>query len=351
MPQETLDRLDREFAEYATVGSQIIVAAALGVPQLPPVHISLGEQGIIAGEWERIRRDLFDVFHLRTDAPVDLPPLTPRQLGEFIANQPINQAGEQVCLAGVGGTPTWLVHGADGEVNWYLKHLQGLPAPLIGLRAPGWYGAPTPPTVEDLAAGYLAQVRATQPSGPYRIAGYCSGAVVAVVMANLLERQGETVDRMFFVDPDLRHTPISRREAVMFRLHQLKRRPEPVARLLQRPASETTLAHALARLENPDPHRDPVQRQLYRGLAVVADLLGLSGGTLAPVTTTATAWFTDSHLTALAQDKDKVLAHLGTIFDDLDIRHESSHTEVFATAAFQDWFTRYAGAEGHTATG
>lgn len=350
MSRESLDRLNREFAEYATVGSQIVVAEALGVPQLPPLHIALGEQGIIEGEWKRIARDLFDIFQLRTDA-AELRPLTPGQLGQLIADQPINQAGPQVCLAAANGTPTWLVHGADGEVNWFLKHLDGvgLPAPLIGLRAPGWYDEPTPPTVEELAARHLAQVREIQPTGPYRIAGYCAGAVVAVVMANLLVQQGETVDRMFFVDPDLRHASVSRREAVMFRLHQLKRRPEPVARLLRRPAAETPFAQVLARLADPSPHHDPVQRQLYRGLAVVADLLTLTGGTLAPVATTATAWFTDSYLTAITQHKDRVLAHLDTMFDDLDIRHSPLHTEVFATAEFQEWFTHYAAVGDHTA--
>lgn len=276
---------------------------------------------------------------------------TPEQIGALIAETPINRPGPQVRIGADGGPPTWLVHGADGEVSWFLKHLDGIgaPTPLIGLRAPGWYDQPTPGTVEELAAQYVDQLRAGQPTGPYRLAGYCAGAVIAVAMANLLARQGETIERMFFVDPDLRHAPAPRREAVMFRLHQLKRRPEPAARLLRKPATEAPLARVLARMDDPTPHHDPVERQLYRGLGVVADLIGLTGGTLTPVDTTATAWFTDTYLTAIAEHRERVLTHLGTMFDGgVDIRRSSSHTEVFATAEFRDWFIRHGAAEGHT---
>ncbi|MGW1060772.1 thioesterase domain-containing protein [Micromonospora rubida] len=344
--------MSSEFADYATVGSQMVVAEAMGLLQLPPIQVTLGELGIIDAEWERIRRDLFEIFHLRVD-PAELSVLTPAQLGQFIADQPINRPGPQLRLAGGSGTATWLVHGADGEVNWFLKHLDGigLPTPLIGLRAPGWYDEPTPASIEELAVRYSDQVRAAQPAGPYRLAGYCAGAVIAVAMANLLEGQGETVDRMFFIDPDLRHLAASRRDAVMFRLHQLKRRPEPAARLLRKPATETPLAQVLERMDDPRPHQDPMERVLYRGLGVVADLIGLTGGsTLAPVTTTATAWFTDSYLTSIAESKDKVMAHLATMFSGgVDIRYSSSHTEIFATSEFRDWLIQYAEAESHNA--
>ncbi|MEH0971306.1 thioesterase domain-containing protein [Micromonospora sp. CPCC 205546] len=351
MSQDVLNRLTREFADYAALGTQIVVAEAMGLPQLPPPHVTLGELGVIESEWNRIRRDLGDIFHLRADAAT-LAGLTAEQIGRAIAEQPVNRPGPQVRLGGDGSSPTWLVHGADGEVSWFLKHLEDvdLPAPVVGLRAPGWYDEPTPATVEQLAAAYVEQVRAAQPSGPYRLAGYCAGAVVAVAMANLLRQQGEAVDRMFFVDPDLRHASAPRREAVMFRVHQLKRRPEPAARLLRKPATETPLAQVLARMDDPRPHHDPVERQFYRGLGVVADLLGLTGGTLAPVATTATAWFTDSYLTAIAEHREKVLAHLDTMFEGgVDIRHSASHTEVFATAEFRDWFIRHGAAEDRTA--
>ncbi|WP_176733656.1 thioesterase domain-containing protein [Micromonospora peucetia] len=344
--------MSNEFADYATVGSQMVVAEAMGLLQLPPTNVTLGDLGIIGAEWERIQRDLFEIFHLRVD-PTALSVLTPAQLGQFIADQPINRPGPQLRLADGSGTATWLVHGADGEVSWFLKHLDGigLPTPLIGLRAPGWYDEPTPASIEELAARYSDQVRAAQPTGPYRLAGYCAGAVIAVAMANLLESQGETVERMFFIDPDLRHEPASRRDAVMFRLHQLKRRPEPAARLLRKPATETTLAQVLERMADPRPHQDPVERVLYRGLGVVADMIGLTGGdTLTPVASTATAWFTDSYLTSIAESKDKVMAHLATMFSGgVDIRYSPSHTEIFATTEFRDWLIQYAAAETHNA--
>lgn len=351
MPQDSLSRLSSEFADYATVGSQIVIAEAMGLLQLPPIHVTLGELGIIDGEWERIRRDLFEIFHLRAD-PAALSVLTPAQLGQFIADQPINRPGPQLRLAGKRHR---VVAGARrrrrGELVPQAPRRDRVADPLIGLRAPGWYDEPTPASIEELAVRYTDQIRAAQPTGPYRLAGYCAGAVIAVAVANLLEGQGETVERMFFIDPDLRHLAASRRGAVMFRLHQLKRRPEPAARLLRKPATETPLAQVLERMDDPRPHQDPMERVLYRGLGVVADLIGLTGGdTLAPVSTTATAWFTDSYLTSIAESKDKVMAHLATMFSDgVDIRYSSSHTEIFATSEFRDWLIQYAEAESHNA--
>ena len=51
-------------------------------------------------------------------------------------------------------------------------------------------GTPVPPSVEAMAAAQLDVVRALQPRGPYRLAGYCNGGLVAYEIARRLREAG-----------------------------------------------------------------------------------------------------------------------------------------------------------------
>jgi amino acid adenylation domain-containing protein len=57
------------------------------------------------------------------------------------------------------------------------------------------------PTLAALAAIHLAELRAVQPHGPWRLAGYSFGGLVAFEMAQQLRRAGETVELLFLLDP------------------------------------------------------------------------------------------------------------------------------------------------------
>ena len=72
-----------------------------------------------------------------------------------------------------------------------------LPAdqPVYALQAAGLYGGRAPQTeVKDMAALYLDEIATVQPQGPYRIGGYCFGALVAYEMAAQLQSRGEEVE-------------------------------------------------------------------------------------------------------------------------------------------------------------
>ena len=45
-----------------------------------------------------------------------------------------------------------------------------------------------------MAAHYLEAIRTVQPTGPYRLGGYCYGGVVAFEMASQLRAAGEAVE-------------------------------------------------------------------------------------------------------------------------------------------------------------
>ena len=92
--------------------------------------------------------------------------------------------------------PIFCVHGGAGTIlhlQPLAKHL-GTSQPFYGLQAQGLYGgAPPLLTVEEMARHYLSEMRSVQQQGPYYLAGYCFGTIVAFEIAQLLRREGEDV--------------------------------------------------------------------------------------------------------------------------------------------------------------
>jgi len=70
----------------------------------------------------------------------------------------------------------------------------GTDQPLYGLQAQGLTDdRPPHERVEDMATEYLQAIRTVQPAGPYQLAGWSLGGLVAFEMAQQLTRAGETV--------------------------------------------------------------------------------------------------------------------------------------------------------------
>ena len=68
--------------------------------------------------------------------------------------------------------------------------------------------------LEDLARTHVEGIRSIQPRGPYRLAGYSFGGLIALEIAQQLRRAGETIELLFLLDPsepfttgDTRHLP------------------------------------------------------------------------------------------------------------------------------------------------
>ena len=57
-----------------------------------------------------------------------------------------------------------------------------------------------PDSVEQLAVGYVQRIRALQPEGPYRLAGYSFGGVLAYEIAQQLESDGEKIETVIMYD-------------------------------------------------------------------------------------------------------------------------------------------------------
>ncbi|MBN8246184.1 MAG: amino acid adenylation domain-containing protein, partial [Verrucomicrobia bacterium] len=56
-------------------------------------------------------------------------------------------------------------------------------------------------SMADLAEIHLKGIRAVQPRGPYRLAGYSFGGLIALEIAHQLRRNGEEVELLFLLDP------------------------------------------------------------------------------------------------------------------------------------------------------
>ena len=102
------------------------------------------------------------------------------------------------------GAPTlYFVHPAGGALFWYLellKHLgQGFNA--YGLQGHGLYGDQTPLTsIAEMAQVYVAAIKVHQPVGPYTLAGYSMGGVIAFEVAQQLRAHGDMVADLFLLD-------------------------------------------------------------------------------------------------------------------------------------------------------
>ncbi|MFB4309162.1 amino acid adenylation domain-containing protein [Actinomadura sp. GTD37] len=121
------------------------------------------------------------------------------------AGEPEDRLGFEVLLpirAGGARPPVFFVHPAGGLSWGYLqfqRHL-GPDQPIYGLQARAFTQSELPGSVEEMAADYLEQIRAVRPSGPYHLAGWSLGGLVAYEMAVRLQDAGERVGLLALID-------------------------------------------------------------------------------------------------------------------------------------------------------
>ncbi|HEY3778291.1 MAG TPA: amino acid adenylation domain-containing protein [Rhizomicrobium sp.] len=102
--------------------------------------------------------------------------------------------------------PLFLVHALFGNVLQYLDLAGRLQTdrPIYGLQARGADTRQAPhQTVAEMAAAYLDDIRAVQPQGPYALAGYSFGGLIAYEMACRLREAGEQVDLLALIETNV----------------------------------------------------------------------------------------------------------------------------------------------------
>ena len=94
------------------------------------------------------------------------------------------------------GTPLFLVHEVSGEVIYAppLTHHIDSSIPVYGLVDIPLGAATYHTTMYAKAKQFVRTIRAVQPHGPYRIAGWCLGGIIAYEIATQLIGEDETVE-------------------------------------------------------------------------------------------------------------------------------------------------------------
>ncbi|KAF2837388.1 acetyl-CoA synthetase-like protein [Patellaria atrata CBS 101060] len=90
--------------------------------------------------------------------------------------------------------PLWLIHSGVGEILVFLPLTQHLPSrPIYALHAHGFDGEPPFPSIAAAVETYYAAIKRRQPHGPYAIAGYSYGGMLAFELGKQLEAEGAEV--------------------------------------------------------------------------------------------------------------------------------------------------------------
>lgn len=99
--------------------------------------------------------------------------------------------------------PLYMVHGAGLNVllfNTLAMHMDD-DQPVYGLQAKGLDGVEEPlGSIEEIAAHYIDAIMTQNPNGPYALAGYSFGGIIAYEMARQLETLGKEVKVLAMFD-------------------------------------------------------------------------------------------------------------------------------------------------------
>jgi acetoacetyl-CoA synthetase len=149
---------------------------------------------------------------------------TARSLVALIAEQSRPEASCLILLKpGTATAPLFIAHGLGGSVMELRQVANGIDTDraVYGIEARGLDGVAEPlDSIEDMADVYIQAMRQIQPAGPYHLAGFSFGGLVAFEMAQQLLRAHEDVAFLALLDsfPHTRYWPVRARIASWRRL-------------------------------------------------------------------------------------------------------------------------------------
>lgn len=128
---------------------------------------------------------------------------TIRQVAQRLQTMDIQAQPVVKMNPGGGQTPIFLFHGDYNGGGLYAARLAkflGEDQPLFVVAPHDLGKEPVPLPVQEMAADRLPLLLNAQPKGPYRLAGYCLGGLIAFEMARLLIAAGEKVEMVGMID-------------------------------------------------------------------------------------------------------------------------------------------------------
>jgi len=174
-------------------------------------------------------------FGVRLPLPTLFQAPTLEALGEVLTREVLSRAVQPrrtspkpistlVPLRASGSKPPlFCIHPDHGLVLFYQALANRLPPdqPIYGLQAVGVDGEEAPlSSLEAMAARYIKDIRRFQPHGPYHLAGYSLGGVLAAEMARQLHADGESAGLLALFDA---YAPVAYQQNLIDkpRLHRL----------------------------------------------------------------------------------------------------------------------------------
>jgi acetoacetyl-CoA synthetase len=119
--------------------------------------------------------------------------------------------------------PLFFAHSMSGTVMelWALAREMDCPGVVYGIQGRGLREGEVPGScLEDVAADYVEQIRTVQPHGPYALAGFSMGGLIALEIAQQLLQCGEKVELLALLDTQLDEQCLTMQD---WTLHQLRR--------------------------------------------------------------------------------------------------------------------------------
>jgi non-ribosomal peptide synthetase component F/thioesterase domain-containing protein len=153
----------------------------------------LGAHSLLAAQ---LVSEVEKAFGRKIDLSTLLTAPTIEQLARHLRSKEATEHSSLVPIRPSGSKPPlFCVHGGGGHVLRFRAMAGRLDAdqPFYGLRSPEVDGAVKKVTVEELAVGYIRDIRSLQSHGPYNLSGASFGGLVAYEMATQLVAQGEQV--------------------------------------------------------------------------------------------------------------------------------------------------------------
>jgi len=124
------------------------------------------------------------------------------------------------------GRPVFIVHGIFGNVL-QLKDLAdqlSTTRPIYAIQARGADPRQEPhSSIAEMVEAYVAAVRNVQPSGPYALAGYSFGGLIAFEMARWFRAHDQAVDLVALFETDLYARYLPWRDKLAYRLSLVRR--------------------------------------------------------------------------------------------------------------------------------
>jgi thioesterase domain-containing protein/acyl carrier protein len=217
--------------------------------------------------------------------------------------------------------PLFLLHASGGEVMAYRALVDDLDPgrPLVAVQSPSRVGAPEPGSVEAMARLYAEAIREAEPDGPYLLAGWSLGGVLAHATALELERAGGTVALCALIDSVV---PGERPELLVQTIYRLGTALGPLAPAL---AGEDE-ADLVALLKLPD--RERIERAVQVARARGDAVAGLPHDALEREIAVASAHATvlEEHSSGVVDAPLRVIWAEETLFDGVPATDWARHT-------------------------